>query len=333
MRVKHLDEIYTWKQIRQLQYIYSANPLCGMVPIAIHAPRMAREAHVYSLDKPDTYEWYGRTKAHYARQIWDRARLDLREQEAHALAYEIIPVSECFCSIRFVNRAAYRAYTDKFWELLESYANSSKFKCVVGRLPAREHPWKPGIRYEEYVLSDEDEYSPHDRRTRTRTGYYCFESLSWDEIKSFFVELTEPELTFLCGEEIVNRKPSALDNELLDACRNLDLTKMRQCLEAGANPNACEREWSKSALSIVVDAVNENAPNDSIIEAIDILINYGCDLDFVPYGGPSAFYLSSFASDTQIMKHLLSCGADLNTVSYALTCTIWQQRLIVFTMT
>jgi hypothetical protein len=37
MKVKHLDELYTWRQIRKLQRIYTFNRHNGFVPIAIYS--------------------------------------------------------------------------------------------------------------------------------------------------------------------------------------------------------------------------------------------------------------------------------------------------------
>lgn len=63
MRVKHLDELYTWKQIRRLQIIHGFNQHQGFVPLAVCAPGGGRESHFGGSD--DYYEWYGKQSPYY----------------------------------------------------------------------------------------------------------------------------------------------------------------------------------------------------------------------------------------------------------------------------
>lgn len=43
MRVRHLDELYTWKQIRKLQVVHCCNYDCGRIPVALYVPRVGYE--------------------------------------------------------------------------------------------------------------------------------------------------------------------------------------------------------------------------------------------------------------------------------------------------
>lgn len=313
MRVKHLDEIYTWSQIRKMQRVYDANPHNDFVPIALYAPGKAHESRC----SDGRYEWYGRIKPYYAKRIWERARRDLAPTESHALAYEVVPASECFNTIRFLNVAAYREYVSKFWELLKFYANSGTYKCFVGKLPTREYPWEAGIPYEEYVISDDEDYRPWNSNFRNRTDYEQLDSLSWKDIQSLFIELSESELAFLYGGKIINKKPTPIDEELLNACENLNLPEMRRLLKLGANANAVSPSRDDSALEIVVNFFFDSEQELArICDAIDLLLEFGADIDFAPYEGSTPLHSSIWTTSPKIMKHLLARGADVNTASF-----------------
>ncbi len=36
MRVKHLDELYAWEQVRKLQKVHAINPRHDFVPVAVY---------------------------------------------------------------------------------------------------------------------------------------------------------------------------------------------------------------------------------------------------------------------------------------------------------
>jgi hypothetical protein len=92
MKVKHLDELYTWRQIRKLQRIYKFNRHNGFLPIAIYSS--SGEESYYS-SRGDCYEWLGKQTPYYARMLWETARKRLLEFEGDALAFDIVEASEC----------------------------------------------------------------------------------------------------------------------------------------------------------------------------------------------------------------------------------------------
>ena len=99
MKVRHLDELYTWKQIRKLQSIHWFSQHNGFVPVAIYAPDGGCESHYGGSN--DYYGWYGKQSAYYARMLWESARRRLADVESEALAFDIVEASECFNTIRF----------------------------------------------------------------------------------------------------------------------------------------------------------------------------------------------------------------------------------------
>lgn len=61
MKVKHLDELYTWRQIHKLQRVYDFNPHNGFIPVALYAPGGGHTSHYGGSDDrselvPDFFE-------------------------------------------------------------------------------------------------------------------------------------------------------------------------------------------------------------------------------------------------------------------------------------
>ncbi len=328
MRVKHLDELYTWKQIRKLKIIHSFNKHNAFVPIAIYAPGGGRESHYGGSD--DYYEWYGKQTTYYAKRLWETARKMLSNIETKALAFDIVDASECFNTIRFKDPDRVRKYCAEFKCLMQSLARSGDVRCAIGRAPVRSHPWDRLKRLQEVIIPDDAEYKPHICHTskfdNSISVYLESSSLEWSAVEKYFVELTEDELAFLNGEEIINKSPTPLDKELIEACDNLDVAKVESFLDAGANPNATTggRDAEgiiKRLFSSVGDyekhdtADKYNTAIKAACEIVDLLILHGCDIDFCPYCECTPLYSATY-HNTELIKLMIEKGADPNVVSW-----------------
>lgn len=316
MRVKHIDDLYTWEQINKLTCIFRFNHHNGYVPIAVYALHEGCTAH-YS-GKPDHYGWYGRRKAYYAKRVWEQTRMLLRHMESSATAYEIVQASECFNTIRFSNKAKNAEYTKLFWETLESVANSGTIKVFVGRLPKRPYPWDPSESYEEIVIDDNDDYKPHQSHPEITECREC-DGLLWEDVKHYFVQLTEDELALLHGEQILNRQPTEIDKELLAACEKVDVEGIKVALSRGANPNAFSiGPWSEAAMPLMISSyshMEEDKNEPALFESIKLLLDAGYDINLSPCDNATALYESTL-SDPSIVKFLLENGADPNTICW-----------------
>lgn len=322
MRVKHLDELYTWKQIRKLQIIHRFNRHNGFVPLAIYAPDGGCESHYGGSD--DHYGWYGKQSPYYAKRLWESARKMLADTEAEVLAFDIVDASECFNTIRFKNPDRVRQYCTEFKRLMQKLAVDGNVKCAIGRATARRHPWDTSKRLEEVIISDDAEYKPnvsHDPKfDNTIPDYHETPPLGWSAVEKFFVELTEDELAFLNGEEVMNKSPSLLDKELIEACSKLDVAKVESVLNAGANPNATSGgRYAEGLIGMLFDAVGDSEKCDAAINAackiVDLLISHGCDIDFCPYCECTPLYSATY-HNTELIKFMIDKGANPNIVSW-----------------
>ena len=322
MKVKHLDELYTWRQIRKLQLIHSFNQHNGFVPVAIYAPDGGCESHYGGSD--DYYGWYGKQSPYYARMLWESARRKLADAEAEALAFDIVEASECFNTIRFKAPDRARDYCAEFRRLMRSLADKGEVKCAIGRAPARPHPWDTLKRLEEVIIPDDAIYQPnvsHDPKfDNTIPEYSETAPLGWDVVERFFTELSEDELAFLNGEKFINKPPTQLDMDLHEACEKLDLAKVESLLDAGANPNSTSGDPCYDTLLAEVfqgtyDLRSSGLKTDNARGILDALVSHGCDLDFSPYESAAPMYEAVHFSP-EFLEYLIEKGANPNTVSW-----------------
>jgi hypothetical protein len=322
MRVKHLDDLYTWKQIRKLQAVHAINPRHGFVPVALFAPGGGMEVRFWSEHDDRPYEWTGKQGPYYAKRLWEEARKALADVEAEALAFDVVEASECFNTIRFKNPEKAQSYRAEFWRQLKSLAESGTVKNAIGHLPERPYPWDEKMRYRECVVIEYGKLLPG----LADGGYREIPPLPWRAVEKYFIDLTEDELAFLHGEEIINKPPRPIDLELMKACLNLDVVQVKVLLAAGANPNSFDEE---SALGTVICCLIDGFGDAEWAEPekteshlgkmrqiVDLLLDFGCDLDFAPYGDQSSVCYATYVVQPPLVALLLEKGADPNAVSW-----------------
>ena len=322
MRVKHLDDLYTWRQIRMLQLIHDFSRYNGFIPIAMYAPGGGRESHYGGRD--EHFGWYGKQSPYYAKRLWEAVRKELRKAEYESLAFDVVGASECFNTIRFRNPEKAQGYVAEFRRLLKAFADEGKVKSSIGRAPVRQHPWNPEMRYEEVIVADDAEYTPNRSHApqfdNTIPDYSETDPLPWSDVAKYFVELTEDELAFLNGENFINKSPTQLDRELFDACRGFDVEKVRALLSAGANPNATSGSpCFDTLITGVIESAYDLPPSDPkanrVIRIIDLLLSHGCDIDLAPYESCTPMY-DAIHSNPSCLEMLIEKGADPNAVSW-----------------
>ena len=263
MRVKHLDELYTWEQVRKLQKVHAINPRHDFVPVAVYVTGVG---------------------AGFAMHLWEEARKALSDVEAESLAFDVVEASECFNTIRFKNPEKAQAYRAEFWRRLKSLVESGLTKNVAE--------------------------SPR----------------SWSDVEKCFVDLTEDELAFLHGEEIINKPPRPIDRELMKACATLDVAQVKALLAAGANPNAIDESPSPDTLitlalegfwrAVEAEAESVDMQMANVRQVVDLLVEHGCDLDLSPYLEATPLYSATYYARPDFIELILEKGADPNGVSW-----------------
>lgn len=150
-------------------------------------------------------------------------------------------------------------------------------------------------------------------------------NFSWDEIKSYFTELSEPELVYLNWDE-AEPSLSVHDKALFKAVDQLDITMVKQALTDGANLNRLYSE--ESILSCLISAWDNYISfpehhNDTSIslsnvkEIMHLLLDKGAHPDLHHPEGTSALTDTALAQQPELAEILLEYGADSSISFYA----------------
>ncbi|WP_180128127.1 MULTISPECIES: hypothetical protein [unclassified Acinetobacter] len=143
-------------------------------------------------------------------------------------------------------------------------------------------------------------------------------NFSWDEIKSYFTELSEPELVYLNWAE-AEHSLSVHDKALFKAVNQLDITMVNQALNDGANLNRFCSE--QSILSCLISAWNDyitfpdhhNTNSISLShvkEMMQLLLDKGVHPDLHHPDGANALTDTVLAQQPELAEILLEYGAD-----------------------
>lgn len=149
---------------------------------------------------------------------------------------------------------------------------------------------------------------------------------SWDDIKSHFTELSEPELVYLNWEEA---KPSLsnVDIALIKATRNLDIDGIRKALTDGANPNAIDYEDTVLGSVIIAWSNYASFPPPSkkmnlislsdVKEIMRLLLDAGAHPDWYCPEGTNSLTETALEQQPELADLLLKYGADA-----AINCSV-----------
>ncbi len=149
-------------------------------------------------------------------------------------------------------------------------------------------------------------------------------SFSYAEIAPHIVRLDEHLLALLNSGESTPPLTNA-DQDLLVAAQHLDLMRMRQAVEGGANVNALFDEesmlchvvqahaWDHLPANRDYDHIAENMPDYPLAhrcEVIDWLLQQGADINLFGVDGLAPLSAAVLAHDPDLVRYLLRQGAD-----------------------
>ena len=96
---------------------------------------------------------------------------------------------------------------------------------------------------------------------------------------------------------------------IFDAARKGDVETVLECLNAGADPGACN-EYGFTALHSAAMGAN-SADNDRIIEVMKLLLEAGCLIEAIGGGRRTALFLAAeFSRSVEPVRFLLGAGAS-----------------------
>ncbi|HWP98102.1 MAG TPA: ankyrin repeat domain-containing protein [Syntrophomonadaceae bacterium] len=103
-----------------------------------------------------------------------------------------------------------------------------------------------------------------------------------------------------------------LDQQIIDATGAGDLVKVKNLIEAGADPNARDPYYGQTPIICGVQPMAFNAPDSKISECIKVLVAAGADVNARSGSESTALMYASHWNYIESVKVLLAAGADVN---------------------
>ena len=140
-----------------------------------------------------------------------------------------------------------------------------------------------------------------------------FVSYDWEDIKDYFVDVSLPLLE-LCNGQNINFHTEK-DEELFAACHHLDLEKIKEAVQHGANLFALNQEGESAIYACADDdgTVDYREIAERREACIDFLLSQGVDVNLFGYGsGCTPLEFCWYNDDVVLLEYLLACGAEPN---------------------
>ena len=326
MRVKHLTDLLTWDQIWVCKDIHETRQSDSFSPIRVCVPdECSPEVGTTANGKSVRTSWYS-PKVRFAMELLQTARTAVAQRTGwDPEKVEWIPASESFNTIRYLDFDP-EDYVKVVMSEMRHLANNGSVAVRSGwrSLGMDKHPGRKDEEHFEFVLPGfrcsssrpccEDMMRPGAIEVRTFT-------FRWEEISSAFVILTPFQVAFLHDNQI--HRHTAVDDELIHACGQLDETGIVSALEKGANIHALD-ECGDSVCSELVGSFNlwwserkdDDAHNQGLAERLlKLLLDHGADIDLIGVCSETALNNSRLCA-SWMMELLLRRGANPNEASW-----------------
>lgn len=217
-----------------------------------------------------------------------------------------------------------------FWKILEEIANSGNLYVTKGYYPSEPKDVYLGLGLDWVVVCDQEIINKSDAISFSVDALNqqwdnSKISFSWDEIKELFHQLTPNQMRIIRHKKLLNH--TELDDKLLEACSCWDLDEIKRCVADGANINCLDEDGlsvlTRAILNLpyyelyvregkTADEVNSLKSQDygKCIRTIDLLLEYGADIDFYGYRGVPPLIPAYREGHIPMALHLLDNGAN-----------------------
>lgn len=321
MRVIHLTDLLTWEEIWTCQDVSKTGTGKGFSPIRMRMPGEVCPRCLTSANgKGYVGTWFS-AKARYAEELLRRAEESIIETTGmEPERVEWVAASESFNTIRWPNLDK-ETYVSAVMQEMKRLADSGAVtvrtgvrslgmgKSVVGEEEERLEIILPDYRRGAFEAPRlEEVLKPGGVDAR-------FFSFSWAEIAEGYAVLTPMQVAFLHEEKL--HRHTALDDELLHACEELDEDGIRRALEKGANIHALG-DYGQSVCSCLVDSFGMywNARFDPMVcdlelgrRLLELLWVHGADVDLAGAGEHTALNYAVYC-ESWMTELLLQLGAN-----------------------
>lgn len=339
-KLKNFQEEFSREDIRIAREVIATYP-CGLSRICLNAPSQIDRCNISlsrNLSYPSCSTLLKTRKFEYAIQVWIKTKLAMGRADYWQIHYtnsegvfrQIQHYSSCTPEIETL-------LSQDFWATLERIANSNEITvCEGAYLRAKERTSLMSPHLDTDIICDIiiDCENAHDIRINNVWNHSFNKqpvSYRWDDIKSFFCELSLNQLR-LCNCEQLHI-PTKWDKVLLMACRDWDIDTIKYAIAKGANINCLDKSGD-SALTYAVrffrsQGINWDNPltkeqeiskdlenHIKCKEIINLLLEFGADIDLYGIDGLTPLVAAYYEHSPEIIKFLLEKGADPNVNCY-----------------
>ena len=309
----------------------------GYCPIAIKAPDQISSGWCYTdvkLDENHKINLYYKTmslKLKFAIQVWHMANgiMNIRSPyvggEDYRWHYEWVKRNESFNRLKITN-TYFDAMVLKFYDTLKFICDNQLVQVSEG------YEFKKVDSYSEKRTDFDNstctpnliivlDYKNISEFKLSKEVFNCANysnnkySYSWDEIKSYFVTVSLPQMELLHVYKI--HRSDERDKALFNACEQLDINAIRKAIKDGCNIYAIDEYGESTIQKCVENAVygyieGDKCAYDKAVECIDELMSHGVDINLLGCGCTDIMYDAVHCGNIKFFEYLLKNGANPN---------------------
>ncbi len=308
MKYKTLEERYSREQTLKCSLVFKTHDF-GYSPVVFIDPEGFQEclSGDYTLCHYDL-------KAVYMLKLWEevKKRTDSKYFWWDKVEWYFNP-DDYFQKMFFYDKTRTKEAVGYFWKELKKIADSGEIfveetfyiecKKKIWVLNSLGNKEKRG-----YCSSFEEKIENPVKRT-----------WKWNDIKDFFVELSDEELEFLHGKNL--NQCTAKDLPLFNACEKGDFDGIKQAIEKGSNVNAIDKD-GQGCLQKLLDQDRfryelTNSEDKSFVlkrykELIDYLLKQGLNINLYGFDdGEDSILCAHWIGDIDLMEFLIQRGASI----------------------
>lgn len=323
-KFKTFEELYTREQIRKIGEVYRTKPAFDWehCPIVFSFPSGFR-----TIDCVEGIESYIHIKAGYMLKLWTNA-LELTRKEYHAFLSHTWEKEGYFKFIHYQD-LKHKESLSFFWKQLEEIANS-------GSITIKESKTLDDKNNLTLVCKSFGAFgSPGRHDSNKSRSYVCSDiefSYTWNEVKAYFIELSNGEVSFLNGKEMNDYNPSS--QPLIEACNKLDFEEVKKAVESGIDANSLDKYAETPISNVIYDYPEEiesgelssRTPEytEKAIKIIDYLLEQGADINLYGFEGDDCLTKAHFSGNLRLIEYLFEHG--LNRYSNCFITDLFDER-------
>lgn len=309
-KYKTFEEIYTREQIRKIGEVYRTKPGFDWeyCPVVFSFPCGFSTISCSEGDELDIH-----IKAGYMLKLWEKA-IDSTKKEYPDFLKHTWQKEGYFKFIHYLD-TKHKDSLCYFWKQLKAIADSGSITIKESKTVDEKNKMT-------LVCHSFSIFGPPGKHyTNKSRSYVCSDTeftYSWDEVKQYFIELSDKEVSFLHGDEMNDYDPSS--QPLFDACEKHDYEGVKKAVESGIDVNSLDK-YARTPLCAIIPAfpddfeVEEISKQNTeytkkIIKIMDYLLEKGANINLYGFDGFDCLTNAHYCGSTILIEYLFQHGLN-----------------------